>query len=89
MQALMEYTVRSRIREVTDLTVTIKPSAVPGFEKTFQVKGSSMASLQKIQVQDGFQRLSGYKKSLDGDGLGTLSSKCWPFFSDASYFLTD
>nr|BAR45628.1 macroglobulin complement-related 2 [Niponia nodulosa] len=50
LQALMEYTIRSRIREVTDLTVTVKPSAGPLFEKTFVVHESTMSQLQKVQI---------------------------------------
>lgn len=50
MKALMEYTVRSRIRDVSSLTVTVEATALPGKTKTLTVNEKNLARLQTIEV---------------------------------------
>jgi len=50
MKALMEYTVRSRIRDVSSLTVTVEATALPGLTKTLTVNQKNLAKLQTIEV---------------------------------------
>jgi len=50
MKALMEYTVRSRIRDVSSLTVTVEATALPGKTKTLTVNDKNLARLQTLEV---------------------------------------
>lgn len=52
MKALMEYTVRSRIRDVSSLTVTVEATALPGQTKTLTVNDKNLARLQTIEVRN-------------------------------------
>ena len=51
MKALMEYTGRSRIRDVSQLSVTIEATALPGKTKTLSVDKKNLARLQSIEVK--------------------------------------
>lgn len=55
MKALMEYTVRSRIRDVSSLTVTVEATSLPGQTKTLVVNEKNLARLQTIEVRSIFQ----------------------------------
>lgn len=50
MKALIEYTVRSRLRDVSTLTVTVEATALPGQTKILKVNENNIANLQKIEV---------------------------------------
>lgn len=52
MKALMEYTVRSRIRDVSSLTVTVEATALPGHTKTLTVNDKNLARLQTIEIPE-------------------------------------
>lgn len=51
MKALMEYTVRSRIRDVSSLTVTVEATSLPGQTKILTVNEKNLARLQTIEVR--------------------------------------
>lgn len=51
MKALMDYTVRSRIRDVSSLTVTIEATSLPGQTKTLVVNEKNLAKLQILEVR--------------------------------------
>ncbi|KAK6643489.1 hypothetical protein RUM43_004996 [Polyplax serrata] len=50
MKALIEYTNRKRIREVSSLTVTIEATALPGEVVTFYVNDENRAQLQTLEI---------------------------------------
>ncbi|KAK0087516.1 hypothetical protein PV326_005160 [Microctonus aethiopoides] len=50
MKALMEYTVRSRIRDVSHLKVVIEPTALAGQTKTFHINNKNIAKLQTLEI---------------------------------------
>ncbi|XP_071875421.1 macroglobulin complement-related [Bombus fervidus] len=52
MKALMDYTVRSRIRDVSSLAVTIEATALPGQTKTLFVNDNNLARLQTIEIPE-------------------------------------
>ncbi|KAG8228773.1 hypothetical protein J437_LFUL007766 [Ladona fulva] len=52
MKALSEYTVRSRLRDVLSLTVTVEATALPGVIKTLHVTDNNLAQLQKIEIPE-------------------------------------
>ncbi|XP_025075919.1 CD109 antigen [Pogonomyrmex barbatus] len=52
MKALMEYTVRSRIRDVSSLTVTVEATALPGKVRTLTVNDKNLAKLQTIEIPE-------------------------------------
>lgn len=54
MKALMDYTVRSRIRDVSALAVTVEATALPGQTKTLYVNNKNLARLQTIEVREKF-----------------------------------
>ncbi|KAL7301156.1 hypothetical protein TKK_0006128 [Trichogramma kaykai] len=52
MKALMEYTVRSRIRDVSQLSVTVEATALPGETKTLHVNNKNLAKLQTLEIPE-------------------------------------
>lgn len=50
MKALIEYTNRKRIREVSSLTVSIEATALPGQVVTFYVNDENRAQLQILEI---------------------------------------
>lgn len=50
MKALMDYTVRSRIRDVSELSVTVEATALAGKSQTLHVTNKNLARLQSIEV---------------------------------------
>ncbi|XP_032681825.1 CD109 antigen [Odontomachus brunneus] len=52
MKALMEYTVRSRIRDVSSLTVTVEATSLHGEIKTLVVNNNNLAKLQTIEIPE-------------------------------------
>lgn len=51
MKALMDYTVRSRIRDVSSLAVTIEATSLPGQSRTLYVNDKNLAKLQSVEVR--------------------------------------
>uniref|UniRef100_A0A6B2E7M4 Putative alpha-macroglobulin n=1 Tax=Phlebotomus kandelakii TaxID=1109342 RepID=A0A6B2E7M4_9DIPT len=52
MKALIEYTVRSRIRDVSQLAVTVEATSLPGKSKTLYITDNNLADLQSIEIPD-------------------------------------
>uniref|UniRef100_A0A1A9WXK7 Thioester-containing protein 6 n=1 Tax=Glossina brevipalpis TaxID=37001 RepID=A0A1A9WXK7_9MUSC len=52
LRALVEYTVHSRLREVSSLTVEIEASAQGGKPKTLHIDDTNLAQLQSIEIPD-------------------------------------
>ncbi|KAF4531995.1 hypothetical protein B566_EDAN006540 [Ephemera danica] len=52
MKALVEYTIRQRLRDVSTLTVTVEATALPGQTKTLRVNENNWATLQKIEIPE-------------------------------------
>ncbi|XP_071443388.1 CD109 antigen [Hetaerina americana] len=52
MKALIEYTVRSRLRDVSQLTISVEATALPGQVKTLHVTDSNLAQLQRIEIPE-------------------------------------
>lgn len=50
MKALIEYTVRKRLRDVSTLSVAIEATALPGTTKMLYVTNENLAVLQSIDV---------------------------------------
>lgn len=50
MEALIEYAVQSRIRDVMDVTVTVESPSVPGFSQQIQIDESNLSDLQTVEV---------------------------------------
>lgn len=52
MKALIEYTQRTRIRDVSTLTVTIEATSLPGQTKVLHIDEINLAQLQSIEVNN-------------------------------------
>lgn len=52
MKALIEYTAAQRIRDVSNLTVTVEATALPGETKTLYVTDKNRAQLQSIDIPE-------------------------------------
>ncbi|XP_002027253.2 CD109 antigen [Drosophila persimilis] len=52
LKALVEYTVRSRIREVSSLSVEIEASSTGGKTQTLHIDDTNLARLQSIEIPD-------------------------------------
>lgn len=50
LKALIEYTVHSRIREVTQLAITVEATSLPGQQKILHINDNNLAQLQSIEV---------------------------------------
>lgn len=50
MRALIEYTVRQRIRDVSSLSVTVEATSLQGHVRNLYVNEKNLAQLQKIEV---------------------------------------
>ena len=51
MRGLIDYTIRSNIRNVTDLTVSIEAAALSERVTTFIVNSNNLATPQKLHVR--------------------------------------
>lgn len=51
-KALIEYTVHSRLREVSSLTVSIEATSLPGQTRTLQVSDKNFARLQSLDIPE-------------------------------------
>lgn len=50
MKALCEYTTKSRLRDVSSLTITVEASSLPGMTNMFYVTDKNLAQLQTLEV---------------------------------------
>ncbi|CAO1404502.1 unnamed protein product [Diamesa hyperborea] len=50
MKALIEYTVRSRIRDVSQLSITVEATSLPGQSKVLRINDDNIAVLQSIDI---------------------------------------
>lgn len=50
MKALIEYTVRSRIRDVSALTIMVEATSLPGQTQMLHINDKNIAQLQSIEV---------------------------------------
>jgi hypothetical protein len=51
MRALIDFTIRSNIRNVTDLTVTIEAVSMPDRVTTFRINSNQLATPKKLYVR--------------------------------------
>uniref|UniRef100_W4VRF5 Putative alpha-macroglobulin n=1 Tax=Corethrella appendiculata TaxID=1370023 RepID=W4VRF5_9DIPT len=50
MKALIEYTQRTRIRDVSQLSITVEATSLPGKTKNLYINRDNFAKLQKIEI---------------------------------------
>lgn len=50
MKALVDYTIRSNIRNVTDLTITIEAVAIPDIVTTFRINADQLSTRRVLKV---------------------------------------
>lgn len=50
MKALVEYTGRTRIRDVSSLAISVEATSLPGQTKTLYINDKNLAQLQSIEV---------------------------------------
>lgn len=55
MKALIEYTMHTRIRDVSQLSVTVEATSLPGQTKTLYITDKNIAKLQSIEVYNSIQ----------------------------------
>lgn len=53
-QALVEYAIQSRTREITDIEITIEAPSSPNFLKKAEIKGTNLASLQSFEIPNAY-----------------------------------
>lgn len=53
-QALIEYSIQSRLRDVTDIDVTIEVPSNVGFEKKVHIGQSNLAQLQAFDIENAY-----------------------------------
>ncbi|XP_054709212.1 CD109 antigen-like [Uloborus diversus] len=54
MQALIEYAVQSRQRDVMDVTVSVEAPSTPGFSKQLHIDENNFSELQKIDIPNAY-----------------------------------
>ncbi|XP_022255098.1 CD109 antigen-like [Limulus polyphemus] len=69
IQALTEYTVHSRQREVTDITIMVEASSTPGFVKQLHIDDNNLSELQSIEIPNAWGAVI---VKVQGSGLATL-----------------
>ncbi|XP_064466508.1 CD109 antigen-like [Ornithodoros turicata] len=50
MQALSEYAIQSRLRDVTDITVTVEVPSTPGFTRKLHIGKDNLSTLQTLTI---------------------------------------
>ncbi|CAG9805498.1 unnamed protein product [Chironomus riparius] len=50
MKALIEYTIRTRIRDVSSLSITLEATSLPGQTKLLEIHDRNIANLQSIEI---------------------------------------
>lgn len=68
MQALIEYSIQSRMRDVTDVTLTVESSS-QGFSKQFHINENNLSQLQKLQIPNAW---GSFIVKAQGSGLALL-----------------
>lgn len=58
LKALVEYTVRSRIRDVSQLAISVEATSLPGQTQTLYINDKNLAQLQSIEVRIAYQSSS-------------------------------
>ena len=53
-QALIEYSIQSRLRDVTNIDVTIEVPSVAGFEKKIHIGQHNLATLQSYEISNAY-----------------------------------
>lgn len=69
MKALMHFTQTQRLREVSELTVSIDATALPGITKTLHVNKKNLATLQVIEIPEAWGTV---KVEANGAGYAIL-----------------
>nr|BAR45622.1 macroglobulin complement-related 1 [Ammothea sp. RS-2014] len=69
MQALMAYSVKSRLRQVTDISVTVELPAVKDYVRHFQIREDNLLELQVLEIPNAWGVLS---VKAEGSGMGIL-----------------
>lgn len=69
MKALADYTVRSRIREVSSLAITVEATSLPGHVKVLHVNDHNWAQLQYIDIPEAWGTV---KVQANGAGYAIL-----------------
>ncbi|XP_042896102.1 CD109 antigen isoform X6 [Parasteatoda tepidariorum] len=54
MQALMEYAIQSRVRDVMDVTVTVESPSTVGFSKQLQIDEDNYSELQTVEIPNAY-----------------------------------
>ncbi|CAG7733856.1 unnamed protein product, partial [Allacma fusca] len=72
MRALIEYTIKSRIRDVTNLTISIEAVALPGKITPFHVNTRNLATQQKVKIPNAYGTV---KVEAKGAGYAILQLK--------------
>lgn len=50
LQALTEYAFRARLKDITDMSITLEVPSTAGFRKTVHVDNASFSELQMFEV---------------------------------------
>ena len=50
MQALCEYSYRARLRDITDMRVTIETSGLRGFQEVVQITNNATSAIPAVDV---------------------------------------
>lgn len=54
LEALIEYSIQSRLRDVTDVSITVEAPATPGFAKNFHIGEDNLSVKQSLEVRSAF-----------------------------------
>lgn len=57
LKALIEYTVRSRIRDVSQLAISVEATSLPGQTNTLHINDNNLAQLQSLEVSFGHSNM--------------------------------
>ncbi|OXA62186.1 Complement C3 [Folsomia candida] len=85
MRALIDYTIRSNIRNVTDLSVTIEAVSVPDRVTTFRINSDHLATPQKLHINPAYGTV---KVQAKGAGYAILQMQV-QYGVDRARFVTD
>ncbi|ODM98885.1 hypothetical protein Ocin01_07797 [Orchesella cincta] len=85
MKALIDFTIRSNIRNVTDLTVTIEAVAIPDKVTTFHINADHLSTRQVLKISDAYGSV---KVQVKGAGYALLQMQA-QYGVDRDRFITD
>uniref|UniRef100_T1IN02 CD109 antigen n=1 Tax=Strigamia maritima TaxID=126957 RepID=T1IN02_STRMM len=69
MQALTEYTFRERLRDITDMDVSLESSASPGLSRVLHIDVNNLAQLQRMEIPNVWGHVQVFGR---GSGLAIL-----------------